>query len=757
MTMTNRFSIAQKVKQTKALQYLAICLCLMANTLIPSALATTNGGERLAPALEQQAKIQQKSDSAETLYSITEDVLQEDGQWVRRYYVSIRVNDLSAARDYGRIAIHYNHHYTDTALEFANTRAKDGRVIALSKDAIQHRVTGGGQDFYSDSSEIVFSLPDVSPGTILEFQYIKKSKVLPFPKLHAMIAVPHWFQNTVANDSWRADFVHNYRFSFTHPQSMPYHSKAFAGHTTKAKKSRSGTTETISWQMKNIAEVISERWFPRKEKMYPQIEISTLNDWSEMDQWTWEKVNDKLAVDDAVKTVLASLKLSADATKEEKIRAVYGYLQTQIRYVFAHLGRGGYEPHFPREVIQNRYGDCKDQTVLAVTLLRALGVESYPVLVETTRAGFDDTSLVKLIFDHMLVYIPAQTGHAELWMDTTGDRSLYPGMSTYLSGQNALVVNGAGGKLTHVPDLTEANHASMSLNYTQQPDDTTKVHLTLKLSGSFEQDIRSWWISDSNREHSLDQYLRGLFNNTLEFDVKGEVKNSEDIFTPVEVVGEFNFAKESGEEPPAQSASIRQMLSLLADTSGLPLPQSRVHAFVDPWPFSLSMRTEFSAKTDTPPALIQSSGDMQTPFFTLEQTGKNEGELLVYSANFKRNALNLSPSRYSDYYEKTQELNKLSPWVASLTQSNSDAVKQKVDAAKETHGENSAEANIAKAKQSIEAGNFTEALQFAEDAVTLAPDNAEAWYILATARGLNTLLDESAEAFEKADALGYKP
>lgn len=712
---------------------------------------------RLGPTLEKQSRIAVKSPSAETLYAITQSTLQEDGHWLRRYYLSIRLNDLDAARDYGRIAIRFNHYYSDMELEFANTFSADGKVIALSKDALQNRITGGGQDFYSDSSELVFSLPDVSPGTILEFQYIKKSKELAFPELYSVVSIPHWFQNTAGNDSWRADFVHNYSYSFTYPKDTSIHIKAFGGHTEKAKKQKTGNSTTLTWSMRNIAEITSEHWFPRKEKVYPELEVSTMVDWANIDRWTWEKVADKLEITNSLQQAVASLELSPNASKAEKIKAVYEYVQNNIRYVFAHLGRGGYEPHFPTEVIRTRYGDCKDQTVLSVAMLRALGIEAYPALVETPRAGYDDTSLVKLIFDHMIVYLPPQEGMPELWMDTTGDRSLYPGLSAYLADQNAMIVNGKGGKLTHIPQSDTVNRVLMTIDYSVNPQGLTQADVTIEPSGSFEQDMRGWWINDSDREQSLDRYLKGIFNNALDYDVTGKMHNSEDLFNPVYMSGTFLFQPTDEDDNKVQGASIKQLLNIFADNSNLPLPESRKNIFYNPYAYSLEVIANFKRESSDIPALIQSSGDIQNDFFTLSQDGKPQGHTFKYQARFEQRALNLPVKKYQEYYQQAQALNRIKPWMVSLTPSKKSQKKQQVAEIQKTFGNNSVQAKIARARQLIEVGDFEGAIVHAKDAVKLDQENGEAWYVLATAQGFNTMLEQSSASFEKAEALGYIP
>ena len=56
-----------------------------------------------------------------------------------------------------------------------------------------------------------------------------------------------------------------------------------------------------------------------------------------------------------------------------------------VRYVSISLGVGRYQPHSASDVLQNGYGDCKDKHTLLSAMLRAEGIQSYPVLIGSAR------------------------------------------------------------------------------------------------------------------------------------------------------------------------------------------------------------------------------------------------------------------------------------------------------------------------------------------------------------------------------------
>ncbi|WP_096086273.1 DUF3857 and transglutaminase domain-containing protein [Agaribacterium haliotis] len=704
--------------------------------------------ERLAPPLPQQQNIAQKGLGAEVLYAINKVELGQDGHWHSRSYVSVRVNDLDAARDYGRLVIAYNHYYSELELDFANSINSEGVISAVAKDAIQRRVTGGGQDFYSDRSELVFSLPDIKPGSVLEFQYSRKSKIIALPGLYATSATPHWFQSTAGNDSWRADFVHHYDFDISAPKNQPLYWQTQAGFDGKNTKRSRGAVTHYRWQLSDVAAIKAEDWMPPSKRIIPALTLSNQKDWSLVDAWTWHKVADKLAPSDKLRATAAQLGIAENASVDDKIRAVYAYLQNNVRYVFAHLGRGGYEPHFPDKVIDASYGDCKDQTVLALALLKQLGVEAYPALIETPNAGQSDTELVALIFDHMIVHI--SDARATLrWMDSTGDRALFPGVSNYLKGQNVLIVNGEGGKLINMPELGE-NRAELSAHYRR---DQLKqvVDVEIKLSGSLEQNTRSWWTHNSDKKNALNQYMGSLFSNYDSMET--QLLYSDELFKPVLIKATYSFTRDT--EFDEYAASMAQMLRLFSSYSSLPLPESRRWPFYEPHGYSLGMHLNFEADKNYLPALVQSADTLATPWFTLDHHSEQQGQQLKLELDFRKNELDLSAADYRDYYQAVQALDQRPVWLVKMLEDSSNSFAEAAEPL--PSAVRTAPGLIAQARALLEAGRFSEALNSAEQAVATQQQNGEAWYVLGLTQGFNSQIENSATSFAKAEDLGYQP
>lgn len=102
--------------------------------------------------------------------------------------------------------------------------------------------------------------------------------------------------------------------------------------------------------------------------------------------------------------ILAGLKATGD--EEERILKALSFVQNEIRYVSLSLGENSHRPFAPREVLARRYGDCKDKSLLLVSLLRETGVEAYPVLVSTQfRQNLETLLPSPHAFDHVIVKV----------------------------------------------------------------------------------------------------------------------------------------------------------------------------------------------------------------------------------------------------------------------------------------------------------------------------------------------------------------
>src|SRR5690606_35208309 len=109
---------------------------------------------------------------------------------------------------------------------------------------------------------------------------------------------------------------------------------------------------------------------------------------------------------------------STETSDEGRLLAALRFVQGEIRYLGVEVGPGSHAPNPPDQVLARRFGDCKDKTLLTITLLDRLGIEAHPALVNTSkRRALEQRMPHPGQFDHVLVQ--AKLGGRTLWLDPT--------------------------------------------------------------------------------------------------------------------------------------------------------------------------------------------------------------------------------------------------------------------------------------------------------------------------------------------------
>lgn len=710
----------------------------------------------LAPPLTEQWSITPTGHEAETLYSIEESLIDEGGYWTETRYHSIRINSLDAARDYGRIVIRFDDHYSDLSLDFARVMTADRKIKEVEESAVKSGLSKSSQDFYDELKELAFSLPHIEPGSIIEFQTTRRTKTRAIETMSTNHVDPYWYQRMIAGDGWRADPVINYRYSLTHPDSVKFYNTVYGDFPKKPKITSSNGKTTSLWEWKKIPELVIEAGMPPSYEVTPMISSSTVDSWKNVDEWFWGLVADKLETTPKLQAVIDDINRNF-VTEEEKIQAVYAYIQNNIRYVYAHMGRGGYTPHFPDEVLNTRYGDCKDQTVLAIALLKGLDVEAYPLLVQTPNGGKDDIKVPRLIYDHVLVYIPSTLQRESIYMDTTGDRSLFPGMSSYLDGQPALLADGRG-KEAFLLNLEQLNKATLNMKFSQTKKNQSAVDVTLTYEGFYEQNVRSWWKSANNRETSLRQSFSSIYEDKGQYHLTYSVVNEDSFSQPIMIKGRFLFEEPIAPDMPFDyGASINQLGRIFGLFSGFQIPETRANTFQSRLPFELELKAKFDSYQDFTQAIVQSSDDIDTPYFTIKNTLQQKDDGYQLNINYKQPSLNLSIDEYTDYFLNIQKLGASGHWAVRNQKMIANSEAAKLENLKNKAGENTVEYRLQLTKSKLDKGEFEQALPIAQTLVKDHQGNAEAWFLLGTVMGYLGDIDNSMAAFEKSKQLGYVP
>lgn len=722
-----------------------------------------SGAASIAMPLTEQALSEVNSATgAETLRVKEVAELGDDNLWRTVSYYSFRINDKVAARDYSSFRIGFNDFYSDLSLDFARTLTAEGREYNVSADAVQQRSMGGGDDFYTESSELVFSLPKLAPGTLVEFQFTRQQVASRVPGLVTRVSTPVWYQPQVANDGYRTDPVGYYHYEIRVPDDIKLNNHTTVSGLPKPSEKKADGIRSYQWEWHNPTTVRLEEGMPAAFKLMPYIYSSNQTRWTEFQQWAAElyiPTEDMIA---SVADLVAGLELPEQPTDEDKVKAVYAWVENNIRYVYAHLGRGGYTPHSPTETLANGYGDCKDQALLVQSMLAALGVKSKPVLIQTRSAGETYTGQVSNIFNHIFVMVPGNKQHDTIWLDTTGDNNLYPGASAGFEGQPALIV--AKGESLQELSLGMDNHASLALHYALNEQRKLTLDVKVTYQGMAEQNIRSWYhyTSPKNRLEGLKSYFETLYMDNGQYRIDVDVENADSLFEPFATKATFHFKQAIAKgENITIAGNTRQLMAMFGLYNSLPDPTDRLLPFQGNLDLSADMTVSVEVPDGYRPLVVKEWESANTNLFEMTTSVADDFSGMGVEARFQ--PMELSNTDYQTFYQQIEDLMNQNGFV--LTLFNESAFPQAPVVADSKALQEAGGHTVQQVKELLDQGDFGNALMVAESMLDENDDseqsianrsNGELWYLLGTAAGMEGEFDRSDAAYLRASELGYQ-
>jgi hypothetical protein len=187
-----------------------------------------------------------------------------------------------------------------------------------------------------------------------------------------------------------------------------------------------GSVKEVVVELRDPSAAVGTRGAPDRFNIRRLVEFTDFDSWREVSARIWP-LYDKAAVLPRGSPVRQEVARIAAATQDPQRRAeaALQLVESQIRYVYVGLDGGNLTPATVADTWTRRFGDCKAKTVLLLAMLRELGIEAEPVLVQTPGGdGLDERLPSPGQFDHVLVR--ARIAGTLHWLDGTrlGDISL---------------------------------------------------------------------------------------------------------------------------------------------------------------------------------------------------------------------------------------------------------------------------------------------------------------------------------------------
>ncbi|HLW51760.1 MAG TPA: DUF3857 domain-containing protein [Candidatus Angelobacter sp.] len=415
---------------------------------------------------------------------------ENDGTGSTERTYAVRVQSEAGIQAFGQLVFGYSSATEKLDVNYVRVRKPGGEVVETP--------AANAQDFapevlrsapmYSDYRERHVTVVGLRPGDVLEYRTTTQI-------VSALAPGEFWFEYSFP----RNVTVNEARLEIDVPKTRELRLKSPSRKYTTADN---GERRTYSWVVQDIKTKRTDQQEAEdedeNEQEFPDVQLTTFKDWQAIARWYAKLQGERVVVDDAVRKKAAELTRGA-TTPQEKARRIYDYVARNIRYVSLSFGVGRYQPHAATEVMAGSYGDCKDKHTLLSALLKAAGIQSYPVLIDSSRK-LDEDVPSPAQFDHVITL--ALIDKDWVWLDSTAEIAPYGLILYVLRDKQAVVASeDANGGLRKTPALSPVkNTVEVAVNGKISESGTLDASVEMSVTGDSSVPLRAAFRANSQAD-----------------------------------------------------------------------------------------------------------------------------------------------------------------------------------------------------------------------------------------------------------------
>jgi len=399
----------------------------------------------------------------------------------------VKILNERGKESFAESSIEYDSTFEKIELIFARTIKPDGSVAYVGSRHIRDVSKYLNFPLYSNARVFIISFPEVAAGSVLEYKVkVKRSQLvnredffLSYPLQGYEPIISAEFNLVLPQDK-------DLRLKLINQEYNNFSASLIPDKTRKKEK------KIYSWKFKNIPQIIPEQNMPADVEINPTILLSTFTDWQQVYGWWRGLSKDKMKADSQIKNAVKGLIKGRDSDLE-KARAIYNFCAKEIRYVAVAYGQAGYEPHLAADIFRNKYGDCKDQSILLVTMLREADLKAYPVLIATKSYYNMNEDFPSGIFNHCIavVYLEGKP----VFLDPTAETCSFGDLPSSDQGRRVLVFKDEGYSIEEIPlNPPEHNLIRQKLKIKVNSDESISAEKINFTFGVYDQGQRYWLL-----------------------------------------------------------------------------------------------------------------------------------------------------------------------------------------------------------------------------------------------------------------------
>lgn len=248
-------------------------------------------------------------------------------------------------------------------------------------------------------------LNDIRSGDIIEYSYTLQG---------ANPVFDGWFFNDISV-RWRVP-VYRFHYRLLWPQSKALYIIPH-GIDLQPEIRKADRYKQYVISLSDIPAIIPDSDLPSWYDPYPWIQISEFSNWQDVVDWGQKLYRIPTVISPELKIKIEEFTTSS-ANPTDRLLSAVRFVQDEIRYLGIEIGPNSHKPRDPSVVLNRRFGDCKDKTLLLHTILKRMGLQAYPAVVNTYRQRkITEWHPSPYAFNHVIIGVEVEGN--SYWIDST--------------------------------------------------------------------------------------------------------------------------------------------------------------------------------------------------------------------------------------------------------------------------------------------------------------------------------------------------
>ena len=410
----------------------------------------------------------------------------------------------------------------------------------------------------------------------------------------------------------------------------------FTGYNIEKTSVKDGNISKLTFKLSNAAAYKSEPHSPNHAISYPHI-ICVTKAFTEAGKRTvlFENVKDLYGWYSSIcaeignnpeplKSKVAELTANKK-TDQEKVEAIFYWVQDNIRYIAFENGIMGFKPDAAQNVFKNKYGDCKGKANLLKTMLTIAGFDARLTWIGTSDLPYD-YSLPSLVVDnHMICTLILNGKH--YFLDGTEEYIALNDYAQRIQGKQVLIEDGKNHILDRIPEFPAERNKKSVITKMNVTDNGITGNVVAEYNGESKISVQSAFASIRNdkKSESLSSFVRNS-NDNIEV---SNITNSDfnDRQKPLQLTYNFkanNQVTKTGNE-------LYVVMDWDKDFGSLEMPEDRKNDYEFNQKYYLTTQSELSIPAGYKVDYIPAAFKKVSPSWSFEGAYVTKGNSIVYT------------------------------------------------------------------------------------------------------------------------------